>query len=116
MTEIGKNILKRRKEIGLTQEELAFMLGYKSKSTINKIELGINDLPQSKIIKFAKALKTTPSYLMGWEREEKENNIIADIVVKLRTDSEFLYVVNQLNNLDKEKVSSVKQMLTAFMK
>lgn len=70
MTVIGQKIMNRRKELQMTQEELAIKLGYKSKSTINKIELGINDIPQSKVVKFAEALLTTPSYLMGWDDEE----------------------------------------------
>lgn len=74
MSTIGNNILQKRKELGMTQEELAKRLGYKSKSTINKIEMGINDVPQSKIVKFAEVLCTTPAYLMGWkENTEKEN-------------------------------------------
>ena len=48
----------------MTQEVLAKKLGYRSRSTINKIELGINDIGQSKIIAFAKALDTTTSYLL----------------------------------------------------
>ena len=71
MSTVGNNISNRRKFLGLTQEELAQKMGYKSKSTINKIELGINDIPQSKIAKFAEVLGTTPAFLMGWE--EKEN-------------------------------------------
>lgn len=59
-------IKARREELGLSQDELAKKLGYKSRSTINKIELGINDVTQSKIVAFANALETTPSYLMGW--------------------------------------------------
>ena len=70
MSTVGKNILKFRKELGWTQEELANRMGYKSKSTINKIEMGINDIPQSKIVKFAEVLGTTPAYLMGWEEED----------------------------------------------
>ena len=70
MSTVGDNILKRRKELGLTQEELAKFMGYKSKSTINKIEMGINDIPQSKIIRFAEVLYTTPAHLMGWDEEE----------------------------------------------
>lgn len=70
MSTVGENILLMRKELGLTQEELAKRMGYKSKSTINKIELGINDIPQSKIVQFAEVLGTTPAHLMGWE----ENN------------------------------------------
>ncbi len=70
MSTVGNRILQRRKELDLTQEELAKRMGYKSKSTINKIEMGINDIPQSKIAKFAEVLATTPSYLMGWDEEE----------------------------------------------
>lgn len=60
-----ENIRKRRKELGLSQKELADKLGYKSTSTIAKIENGTNDIPQSKIVAFAKALDTTPGKLMG---------------------------------------------------
>ena len=63
---IGEIIKERRLKLGLTQEQLAQKLGYKSKSTINKIELGINDISQRKIVRFADALDTTASYLMGW--------------------------------------------------
>lgn len=63
---VGERIRNRRIELGLTQEELAHKLGYKSKASINKIELGIQDLPQKKIAEVAKALETTPSELMGW--------------------------------------------------
>lgn len=73
MSTVGNNILNRRKALGMTQEELAKRMGYKSKSTINKIELGINDIPQSKVIRFAEVLETTPEYLMGWKKEEKIN-------------------------------------------
>lgn len=67
MSTVGENILRMRKRLGLTQEELAKRMGYKSKSTINKIELGINDIPQSKIVQFSEVLGTTPACLMGWE-------------------------------------------------
>lgn len=73
MSTVGDNILNRRKELGLTQEELAKRMGYKSKSTINKIEMGINDIPQSKIVKFAAVLATTPARLMGWEETPELN-------------------------------------------
>lgn len=63
---IGIRIKRKREELKLTQDELAKLLGYKSKSTINKIELGINDITQSKIALFAKVLHTTPAFLMGW--------------------------------------------------
>lgn len=70
MSTIGKNILSLRKEMGMTQEELAKRMGYTSKSSINKIEMGKSDIPQSKIAKFAEVLGTTPAHLMGWEDEK----------------------------------------------
>ena len=73
MSTVGDNILNMRKRLGWTQEELAKRMGYKSKSTINKIELGINDIPQSKIVKFADVLGTTPAHLMGWENTPNLN-------------------------------------------
>ena len=66
MKPIGLRIKARREDLGLTQEELARRLGYKSKSSLNKIELGIQGLRQSKIKAIADALQTTPGYIMGW--------------------------------------------------
>lgn len=63
-------IKKRREELGLSQEELAAKLGYKSRSSINKIELGLSDIPFSKIPLFAKALELEPEILMGWGKEK----------------------------------------------
>lgn len=68
--EIGERIKQRREELGMTQDELARAIGYKWRSSINKIELNSQNLPQKKIIAIAKALKVTPSYLMGWEDKE----------------------------------------------
>lgn len=83
---IGERIKKKREELKLSQEQLAEIMGYKSKTSIHKAEQGITDLPQSKIIEFARALKTTPSYLMGWEEKiEKSNAVIFD-------KSQFIYV------------------------
>ena len=83
---ICERIKKKREELKLSQEQLAEIMGYKSKTSIHKAEQGITDLPQSKIIEFARALKTTPSYLMGWEEKiEKSNAVILD-------KSQFIYV------------------------
>ena len=49
MTGIGERINARRKELGMTQEELSKKLGYKNKSTISQIENGVNDIMQSKV-------------------------------------------------------------------
>lgn len=77
--ELYKRIRQRREELGMTQDELANLMGYKSRSSINKIELGKSDIPQSKIKAFATALKTTPEFLMGLNENEKVQYIYDDI-------------------------------------
>ena len=65
----GDRINKIRVEKGMTQDELAKAVGYKTRSAIAKIESGERDAPQTMIVALAKALGVTPSYLMGWEEE-----------------------------------------------
>lgn len=67
MNNINARIKARREQLGLTQDELARRLGYKGKSSINKIELGKACVPSKKIEDFALELDTTVSYLMGFE-------------------------------------------------
>lgn len=71
-TGLGQRIKQKRKELGLSQEELANRLGLKSKSTICKIERGDDNLTTSSIRQYADALNCTPSYLMGWENPEQK--------------------------------------------
>lgn len=71
--EFYERIKLKREELKMSQDELAKKLGYKSRSSINKIEIGENDIPQSKIKAFAKVLNTTPAYLMGWDEPNQKN-------------------------------------------
>ncbi|MBQ1296615.1 MAG: helix-turn-helix transcriptional regulator [Clostridiales bacterium] len=72
MLELYQNIRDRRRDLGMSQEELAKKVGYTSRSTIARIEKGEIDLSRSKIIAFADALKTTPMQLMGWAGSDIE--------------------------------------------
>lgn len=65
MLTLYKNIKRLREQLGMSQDELAEKTGYTSRSSIAKIEKGLVDLQQSKIISFANALGVTPSQLMG---------------------------------------------------
>lgn len=67
MLDLYMNIKKRREDIGMSQTKLAELTGYADKTMISKIENGNVDLAQSKIVAIAKALKTTPRALMGWD-------------------------------------------------
>ena len=63
---IGQRIKQRRLELGLTQTELAERMGYTSRTSICTVEKDKEDLTTTRVKKFAEALETTPSYLMGW--------------------------------------------------
>jgi len=62
---IGANIKKRRFELRKTQQELADELGYKTRSTIAKIESGENDVSHKKLQKFAEVLDTSVEQLIS---------------------------------------------------
>lgn len=88
--DLGNKVKTRREELGLSQEELAFKMGYKSRTSINKIENG-RDVSQKIIVKLAEALQTSPAYLMGWEDEEKEKpTIISERERKIMRATELL--------------------------
>ena len=63
----GERMKFRRKELGLSADEVAAALNV-SRATIFRYEKGdIEKLPGSALEPLAKALHTTPAYLMGWE-------------------------------------------------
>lgn len=113
---IGDRIKQRREELGLSQDELAKKLGYKSRSSVNKIERDASGLPRNKIVEIANALQVTPAYIMGWDKIEQKNNALVGIISRLRTDDEFLNIVKMLSSLDDGQLNAVKQMLIAFVK
>ena len=72
---LGEKVKKRRLELNLTQEELAKKMGYSSRVSINKIELG-RPVSQKIIARLAETLDVSIPYLMGWDEEEKPLNKI----------------------------------------
>lgn len=62
---VGANIRKRRFELKMSQQELAVAMGYKTRSTIAKIESGENDVTQKKLQRFAAVLDTTVEALVA---------------------------------------------------
>ena len=117
MSELGNRIRRLREKNGLSQEELAHRLGYTSKSTITKIEKGVNDIPQNKIVRFAECLNTTPAALMGWVDEDMsaKNDVLANIVLQLRKNDELLAMVTKLSKLSNERLQALKPVLDAYV-
>ena len=108
---IGDRIKSRRKHLGMSADDLGKILG-KDRSTIYRYEKGdIENLPLDILEPIAKALGTTPQYLMGWEEVKKNNDVLSDIVIRLQSDAKFFAVVEALYNADEKKLSSILTLL-----
>ena len=108
---IGDRIKSRRKHLRMSADELAKKLG-KDRSTIYRYEKGdIENLPLDILEPVAKALNTTPQYLMGWEDIGKKNDTLADVIIRLQTDEEFMSVVAALYSADRNKLLGIKSLL-----
>ena len=67
MSNTGQRMKERRKQLALSADKVADLLGV-SRSTIFRYESGyIEKVPANVLEKLAEILKTTPAYLMGWK-------------------------------------------------
>ena len=120
---VGTRIKERREALQMSQEDLAQLVGYKSRASINKIELGRTDLPQSRLTKIAKALDTTESYLLGWtEYADMASDVLAerrlsesktDMLITDQYECNLVKAFRQLNDSGKlECMSHMEYLLT----
>ena len=119
--ELYKNIRSRRITLKMTQQELAQKLGYKSTSTIAKIESGENDIPQAKLAAFAEALNTTPAALMGLNNVTLDQNLPENTVTcTISKDKPQLEkMIKKLDKLDEKDlnrvISVIKPLIEIFV-
>lgn len=90
---IGKKIKAARKNLGMTQKELAIRTGY-TESGISRIEKGEIDLPVSKIKTLSQTLRVPVDYLIG------------DYLVEVESDPAEL-----LRSLPKEQQQEILKMI-----
>lgn len=116
----SKNLQYFMRLKGISQKELAEVVGV-SAPTLNEWIKGKKYPRIDKIEKLANYFKCLKSDLIEEktpeEREvQKNNDILADIIVRLRTDEEFSEIVKILSNLDAEKLAGIKGMLITLLK
>lgn len=79
------------------------------------------NMDSERLHSICKYLDVSEPWMMGYDvpRErnmDKKNNAIADIVVRLRTDEDFLSLVESLNEFDAEKIAVFRQLISTFLK
>lgn len=105
MVSVGEKIRQRRIYLGMTQEELAHKVGYKSRTSINSIELK-RDLPMKKLKPIADALEISVYDLMGWEERKdqgKYSYINSAAVAEIMLDPDSQKLIVEINSLKPEE-------------
>ena len=119
MKERAARIHKLISESGKTYQELETITGIK-KSSLQRYASGITGkIPLTAIEKLAAAFSVSASYIMWGDDSQKEemqhkNDILSDIILMLRKDSELVDIVKSLSILDAEKRAAVKSVIDAF--
>ena len=109
---MAQRIKKLRQEKGLTLEQVASVVGV-GKSTVRKWETGmIANMRRDKIADLAKALGTTPAYLMGW-KEEKVEKETSPTEPELSEGEKVL--LDLFNRVPKDQQQLVLQMIRAAL-
>lgn len=113
MMTIGERIKERRMDLGLSQDELAKRVGYKSRSSINKIETS-RSLPASKITLMARALDTTESSLMGWDEPPLDAKIRKP--VQCAEKQELFDMVEDMDDKFAQRILEYAKFITSQVK
>ena len=105
---IAERIKNRRKELGLSVEEVAERLG-KNRATVYRYESNeIEKLPTTILEPLAMVLRTTPGYLMGWTEQknapENGKDLRSEIIAKINmlSDSQVDRLLGYLEALSEE--------------
>ena len=101
---MARKIKELRTAKKMTLEQVANIVGV-GKSTVRKWETGmIANMKRDKIALLATALSTTPAYLMGWDDEEPDTNIIA-------LSEQEQYILELFRQVPENKQQMVIQMI-----
>ena len=85
LIQMGERILARRKQMYLTQEELAEKSGITSQ-TISNAELGKKALRPENIIRVCEALDVSSDYLLLGNIAQEDQNILIEKLSRLSTE------------------------------
>lgn len=87
MNKVGERIRQRRVELGWSQQELAERMDLKSKTSVSRVENGIEDVTVTRIMEYAKALGVVPEYLVRENEKPKDFGLTdeeKDMISKFR--------------------------------
>lgn len=113
----GNRVRQLRTQQGMTLQELADKCGYTSRASINKIEKGLVDVSQTKIVLLASALGVSVQVLLGLAEMPEPYFLdrgTAEIAKRISQSKELKALFNAAQNADPEDLQAVYAMLLAL--
>lgn len=117
MKTLGNNIRTYREQKGLSQEELANLCGWttnNARSTISKIESGVNDVPTSKLKVIAEKLGVSVCDLMNSSANVQTNDKIRKLIEQCY-GKEVYETLSSLLDLDASDQKVIKTMIDSML-
>lgn len=109
---VGQRIKQRRKELGLSVDEIAEKLN-KNRATVYRYESGdIGEMPISILEPLSRVLQTTPADLLGWYEYEPNDTDLFPEILKDRKLKERIKKLIHLNDMNKESVYNMIDFLS----
>lgn len=117
---IGEKIKARRKELGMSADELGEKIG-KHRATIYRYEsLDVEKMDIELLVPLAKALDVSPDYLMGWENlsdiDVSEENEIEKIVTAATERGEVKDFFTTVIDMPPEDFETARKVIDALVK
>lgn len=124
---VGDRIKKRREELNISVDELANLIG-KNRATIYRYERGdIENLPTPVLKPLAKALKTTPEFLMGWDDSPlgdyyenieylKDKPDLLELYKEIVENDQLVLLFDKARKLEPKDLEQVLKIIDTFNK
>ena len=110
----GENVKRVREMRGLSQGELAHMVGFETRGAISKVEKNVVDPPQSMVKKLAKALNVSPlEFFDGYKTDYSKSPMQEFVPYLEQASAEKLSIIRKILDMPEEKKKSSSSIKTA---
>ena len=125
---VGNKIRTRREELGLSQEQLATLIGYKTRGAVSKLENGDREISFKKMMEISKALQVDEKYFWVEQEPKKLNpktehwsNLYNNLSDELKAQADYMLNMTEAmffnQEIKEEDMEEVKRsIMEAFYK
>ena len=117
---INEAIADRRRELGLTIDDVAKYVGV-SKATVSRWESGeIDNMRRDRIAALAKILRVSPLFIMGIDEDDETHGYytepaVAEMANQIKDDPDVRILLDAKKNLSKQDMDIVVGMVKSLL-